>query len=479
MSVAALFLALGLYYTGSICNGFEIAHHHNYEEMLQVMEDVADKCPNITYLYSIGESAGNEGRELVVIVLSDNPEKHEVGEPEFKYVANMHGNEVVGRELVLDLMVYLCDEYNKGNKTIQKLIDSTRIHIMPSMNPDGWEKAEANQEGKDWLVGRSNANNVDLNRNFPDLDYKVYHNPSKNNHLDFQYNPKFQPETVEVMDWIINTPFVLSANLHGGDLVANYPYDESRSGKKQDYAKSPDDETFKYLAESYAENHKVMAEPHEPCEAMDDGDDFGEQGGITNGAEWYSVSGGMQDFNYLASNCFEITLELGCEKFPPASDLPKYWDDNKNALIEYIWQTHIGVKGVVTDENNNPIADAEIKVTNLTGGQNKYINHDITTAEQGDYYRLLVPGQYEVKACAPPKYKCVGKMVTVTNPRHTQAEVVNFVLPAATAKSQKTEKPNMENQVFDGAEEDNDEADYERMAELKELLAAYLKDSGN
>ena len=35
-----------------------------------------------------------------------------------------------------------------------------------------------------------------------------------------------------------------------------------------------------------------MAEPHEPCEAMDDGDDFGEQGGITNGAEWYSVSGG-------------------------------------------------------------------------------------------------------------------------------------------------------------------------------------------
>ena len=42
-------------------------------------------------------------------------------------------------------------------------------------------------------------------------------------------------------------------------------------------------------------------------------------------------------------------------------------------------QTHIGVKGVVTDENNNPIADAEIKVTNLTGGQNKYINHDVTT----------------------------------------------------------------------------------------------------
>lgn len=55
----------------------------------------------------------------------------------------------------------------------------------------------------------------------------------------------------------------------------------------------------------------------------------------------YPVCGGMQDFNYLASNCFELTLELGCRKFPPGKDLPKLWTDNKDALIHFMWQVII------------------------------------------------------------------------------------------------------------------------------------------
>jgi carboxypeptidase D len=72
------------------------------------------------------------------------------------------------------------------------------------------------------LQGRSNADNIDLNRNFP---------PRYPMHKEASGGMYPEPETRAVMKWLLQYPFVLSANLHGGSLVANYPYDDSDTGQ--------------------------------------------------------------------------------------------------------------------------------------------------------------------------------------------------------------------------------------------------------
>lgn len=76
---------------------------------------------------------------------------------------------------------------------------------------------EGSCESRERYVGRGNARQVDLNRDFPDRF---------ENTLIQRLKPN-QPETVAMMKFISQNPFVLSANLHGGAVVASYPFDNS------------------------------------------------------------------------------------------------------------------------------------------------------------------------------------------------------------------------------------------------------------
>nr|CAD2186340.1 unnamed protein product [Meloidogyne enterolobii] len=382
--------------------------YHNQKAMEEKMEEINKKCPNVTRLYSVGKSV--EGRQLAVIEFSLHPGRHQTLKPEVKYVGNMHGNEAIGRELLIRLADYLCDAWRGAQRPIVELLNSTNIHIMPSMNPDGFELAyKTKPEDRGWLTGRGNVHGVDLNRNFPDLNTLFYFMESKSwpfyDHLlELFQNPNqqhFEPEVSSVGEWILSWPFVISANLHEGDMVANYPFDESREPMSLSaYSKSPDDATFRYLAETYAKAHAHMAKnDHEPCDGTAQ-NNFARQGGITNGAKWYSVAGGMQDFNYLATNAFEITLELGCEKMPNPQQLPQFWADNKIALLEFIRLAHMGIKGIVQDsETGEPIPNAVVWVRNVTkNGEEKgnAIKHPVTTWITGDYFRPLIAGHYQI-----------------------------------------------------------------------------------
>uniref|UniRef100_A0A8D3DM10 Inactive carboxypeptidase-like protein X2 n=1 Tax=Scophthalmus maximus TaxID=52904 RepID=A0A8D3DM10_SCOMX len=380
----------------------------------QLMKVVNDMCPNITRIYNIGKS--QSGLKLYAIEISDNPGEHEVGEPEFRYTAGSHGNEVLGRELLLLLMQFMCLEYLSGNQRIRHLVEETRIHLLPSVNPDGYEKAfEAGSELSGWSLGRWSNDGIDIHHNFPDLNSILWEAEAKkwiprkmfNHHVPIpewyqSKNASVAVETRALIAWMEKMPFVLGSNLQGGELVVTFPYDKTRSqGVTREQTPTPDDHVFRWLAFSYASTHRLMTDANRRvCHT----EDFAKEDGTINGASWHTAAGSMNDFSYLHTNCFELSMYVGCDKFPHESELPEEWENNRESLLVFMEQVHRGIKGVVRDLQGRGIANAVISVEG--------ISHDVRTAADGDYWRLLNPGEYRVTARAEG-YSLVSKKCEV------------------------------------------------------------------
>ena len=66
---------------------------------------------------------------------------------------------------------------------------------------------------------------------------------------------------------------------------------------------------------------------------------------MTNSADWWPVEGTMQDFNYLFSNCMELTLELSCVKNPPANTLQDEWEKNREPLMAFLEESGRAARG--------------------------------------------------------------------------------------------------------------------------------------
>nr|XP_033804647.1 adipocyte enhancer-binding protein 1 [Geotrypetes seraphini]XP_033804648.1 adipocyte enhancer-binding protein 1 [Geotrypetes seraphini] len=399
--------------------------HHSYKDMRQLMKVVNEECPTITRIYNVGRSS--RGLKIYAMEISDKPGDHETGEPEFRYTAGLHGNEVLGRELLLMLMQFMCKEYKDGNPRIMSLVHETRIHLVPSLNPDGYELAsEMGSEFGNWALGHWTEEGYDIFHNFPDLntilwaaeERKLVPHKVPNHHIPIPDHFLVEDATVSVetraiIAWMDKIPFVLGANFQGGEKLVSYPYDMARSASEnpegeqqvaapaaaEDYygdeeeklalTETPDHAIFRWLAISYASAHHSMSDTFRgSCHA----EDFTNGMGIVNGAKWRPVSGSMNDFSYLHTNCLELSIYLGCDKFPHENELPEEWEHNKESLLSFMEQVHRGIKGVVTDQQGDPIANATISIAE--------IKHDVKTASGGDYWRVLNPGEYRVTATA-------------------------------------------------------------------------------
>eukprot|EP00798_Chlamydomonas_sp_ICE-L_P017408 gene17408-23708_t len=279
----------------------------------------------------------------------------------------------------------LCSEYKKDAQ-VTALVDDLHLVLVPTVNPDGF----ANRR-------RGNMKNVDLNRNFPD----PIQSP-KGTDLRIPQG-KEEPETLAIMNFTMQFNFIASLGFHEGALM------------RKTMNKAPDHATFVSMASKYATLHTTMS-------TVKNNEGF--EGGITNGAQWYPVYGGMQvgaprvpevqDWNYFAAGCMDITLELNDRKWPDMKRLTEMWHENEAALVHSFGK-------------RSPI-QARIEVEG--------INHTVSSNEGGFYFRPLVPGSYKVKVYAL-EYTTALLMVEV--PKGTDGVVLDVALkpivgtPAAKA----------------------------------------------
>lgn len=358
--------------------------YNNYASVTAFVEAYAADNPDIARLFTLGQSV--QGRELWALLITDNPDIEE-DEPEFKYVSTMHGDEPVGTELCLYLIDRLLTDYGTDGR-ITALVDQTAIWIVPLMNPDGLE-----------LGSRTNASGIDLNRSFPDR-LEIMANVFDGGPLDAAGRP---PETRAVMEWTVANSFVLSANLHTGARLVNYPYDDDGFPSGVD-SPTPDDLLFEDISLRYATPNPMM------------GDSVLFPGGITNGAAWFVIMGGMQDWNYRYASCNEVTLELATPKRPPEESLPAFWDANEESMLAYMEAAHIGIRGLVTDDETGAPLFAKVGVAE--------IDHPVfTDPDVGDYHRMLLAGTYTLEVAAEGYVTRKFRDVTVVDGPATRVDV--------------------------------------------------------
>ena len=56
-------------------------------------------------------------------------------------MASFMGGQVVGREVLLHLIDHLVTQYGQEDR-VTHLLNTTTVHVMPSMNPDGFAVAD-------------------------------------------------------------------------------------------------------------------------------------------------------------------------------------------------------------------------------------------------------------------------------------------------------------------------------------------------
>ena len=350
----------GIITASELAKALDWDSYPTYTQYDSIMRRFASDYPSLCRLDTIGTSIN--GKLVLVLKISDNVHLNEEDEPEVFYTSTMHGDELGGFILMLRLADYLLSMYGTDER-VRFLVDNLQIYINPLANPDGTYRTGNTITNP----VRANANGRDLNRNFPDpLDPDIIQ----------------EKETLDMIVFMRQHNFVLSANFHSGAEVVNYPWDRWLTRFHAD------DTWFEGLSRAYADTAHQWA----PSGYM-----TGFNDGIVRGSVWYVIYGGRQDFVTYELQGREVTIELDDIKQTPSDQLETLWQSNYRSLLNYLGYSLYGIRGYITNSvDHEPVGGAMI----LVPGHDKDSSQVYSSLTSGYYNRLLAQGTWTIKVTA-------------------------------------------------------------------------------
>lgn len=355
-----------------------------YEAYEAMMEEFAEDYSEYCTLIDLGTL--NSGRKLLVARINNGETE---GKPKFFYSSTIHGDETTGFIMMLRLIDLLLTQPDLPE--VKNVLDNIDLFVCPNANPDGTYHG-----GNHTVNGatRSNAYGVDMNRNYPD--------PVDGAHPDGE---NYAMETEWFMDFAEEYQFTMAAHYHGGAEVMNYPWDNN-------YERHADDAWWQMVSREYADLCQDAAQSTDPYYMTD------EENGITNGADWYTIGGGRQDYMNYYRQCREVTIECSTTKCPSASQLPTFWEYNYNSIFAYMNQVLYGIQGTVKDAATKEPLKATIEILNH--------DQDYSIVESqlpmGNFHRPINAGTYTIEIKANG-YLPIQKTVTVVDGEATILDV--------------------------------------------------------
>jgi hypothetical protein len=383
--------------------------YHTYDEIISLVDSLSniESYQDWFMVDTIGYSS-QDNIPIIAVKVSDNVHSKE-DEPRALFIGQVHAEEVLGVEIVLDLMMDLLDPRPEDFNHMNILKSYFEIWIIPSANPEGLSvvheeldltyrknKSDFSAEGPvpngvfDYEPSIGNdIDGVDLNRNFSfnwtfGDTFLVFDESDYGSHYDYYRGPQpfSEKEAIAIRDLALENDFVFSVVWHS-----------SRSGRLsekvftswqwEDNKPSPDSEVMKGIADTFSE-------------LLETEDGTGNYLSLFSG----SRNGKLHDWFYRETGCIQYLIECGTSNMQPDSILIENTIYRTKPAMVYLLDRAIGYNtdagqatGIIFDQSSGlPIEGAHVEIDEHSGSVLK----PRLTNEFGRYRRILNAGTYHL-----------------------------------------------------------------------------------